>query len=346
MSDNIRENLSEWETINLLKAGLGISEFPDRDYGEFLAKPASAKVLLTTDGNKYKSNSGEPLEIWAYRIANAAISDITLAAPDQKFVLIDLVCPTDSLGEDLGAVANGLRRAFDENGVEISNGCNLRRGSWSISITVVGVVGDAEKLVGRDSAKVGDIIYVSGPFGLYNYAIECLNQSVKQIVPNEKIYQWLLGGLPSNSITKVLQSVEGVTAVIDANDCILKTVSDLAKASSIGADLTSREILKSIQKEGLSEIPVEVLIGHPSGDLRIVFAVGPDCCDSVIKQLRKVGAEPSRVGRLRPGKGVSLDGDYSVCDILNEKWSPSRAYKYPAKEVMNKFKKIGARTKR
>ena len=235
--DVIRDLVRRWGS-----AARGIG-----DDAAILDVPAGSRLVASTDATvenvHFRRAWLEPAEV-GYRAATAALSDLAAMAASPIAMLVAMSIPA-GWRDVVGEIADGIgdaARAFD---APITGG-NLTTGS-ELALTVT-VLGAATRPVGRDGARVGDILYVTGTLG----------------GPRSALIAWEAGRSPAaehrarfaRPVARIREARwlagHGATAAIDVSDGLIADVRHLAAASGVEACLE------------LDAIPV--VSGVPPGD--------------------------------------------------------------------------------
>jgi thiamine-monophosphate kinase len=220
--DVIRDLVRRWGS-----AARGIG-----DDAAILDVPAGSHLVASTDATvenvHFRRAWLEPAEV-GYRAATAALSDLAAMAASPIAMLVAMSIPP-SWRDVVGEIADGIgeaARAFD---APITGG-NLTTGA-ELALTVT-VLGAATRPVGRDGARPGDDLYVTGTLGGPGAALiawesgrsPAAEHRARFARPAARIREarWLAG--------------HGATAAIDVSDGLIADVRHLAAASRVEACL-------------------------------------------------------------------------------------------------------------
>ncbi|MGW7435044.1 hypothetical protein [Streptomyces sp. NPDC054849] len=323
--------MREREVITLMRTGLGAHRTAEADFDHWLVPGSDVRIASSVDRAVHGDcPPGEPVDVWAFRGVNAALSDLACAGVSQPAVQLDLQIPRSADPAMVTAIATGVRRAIRINGATLQNGCNTTFGPLALTTAVRGVGRGSELPPGRTGAAPGDVVVVSRRPGRFNAALAHLNHPAGEGLPGW-LAPALLGGLPELELGRLLVEGSSITAVMDANDCLLLTLADLARGSGVGIDLDGSAVERL--RRGLPEaVSVECLLGPPSGDLSLVLTLHPARLDEVRAAFARLGRRPWILGRCTTARGeLTLDGErlMATAEVLQRRWSASAAFRHP-----------------
>ena len=218
--DVIRDLVRRWGT-----AAQGIG-----DDAAILDVPVGSRLVASTDATvenvHFRRAWLEPAEI-GYRAAAAALSDLAAMAASPIAILVAMSVPLD-WRPVLGEIAEGIGEAARLFGAPITGG-NLTGGAeLALTVTVLGATG---RPLGRDGARVGDLLYVTGTLGGPRCALAALESGRAPAAEHRARF-----ARPSARIHEALWlAAHGTTASIDISDGLMADLRHLAAASGVDA---------------------------------------------------------------------------------------------------------------
>lgn len=167
----------------------------------------------------------------------SSVSDFAAKGVRPRVILVSLGLPK-GLGEDeIRQIGSGLNAAAKEYGAYIIGGDTNETEGLTIDICAFGICRE-KILVRRDTARDGDVVAVTGPFGLTSLGLKIVKEGLEvpqdlRVRALEAVY------MPKARLVEgvTLASKKFLTSSIDSSDGLAWSLYELAMASGVGFEI-------------------------------------------------------------------------------------------------------------
>jgi thiamine-monophosphate kinase len=201
---------------------------------------AVTSVDTMVDGVHFRRGQLSPDEI-GHRALAGALSDLAAMGARPGEAYLALAVPADMELEEAAELGRGAQTLASACGVAIAGGDVSAGEALTVSVTVVGWASDPGELVGRDGARPGDLVLVTGALGASGAGLALIEGRASAASVPSAIATDLRASYgrprPRLAAGAVLSNL-GATAMIDVSDGLATDARHLAVQSGVAIELT------------------------------------------------------------------------------------------------------------
>lgn len=209
-----------------------------------LRRDAIVTVDSLVEGVHFRRTWLEPAEL-GRRAFRVAVSDVAACGADARFVLLALAAPSSYPARNALALVRGLIDDAARAGAHLVGGNVCRSPVLSLAVTVVGEAGP--RVLTRDSARIGDTVYVTGRLGGAAAAVRHLRRPPRTAASSEGRRR----APPLAPYTKPpvrldvgrsLARLRAIGALIDVSDGLVQDLGHICERSGVSAEIDPRAV--------------------------------------------------------------------------------------------------------
>ena len=207
---------------------------------------AVTSVDTTVDGVHFRSGQLSPEEI-GHRAMGSALSDLAAMAASPGEAYLSLGLPKATTHADALALVAGAAEVAQRHGATIAGGDVSASATLTATVTVVGWAADPGELVGRDGARAGDLVVVTGTLGGAGAGLALLDGMQAGLDPEAaaRLHRRYARPEPRVAAGAALAQL-GATALIDLSDGIATDARHLARRSGVWIELEAARLPRDV----------------------------------------------------------------------------------------------------
>jgi len=271
--------------------------------------PEGHVLLATTDtlveGVHFQKKT-LPFDI-GYKSLAVNLSDLAAMGAEPCWMTLAITMP-EANKKWLQAFSCGLFQLAEKFNIALIGG-DTTRGPLTITIHLNGYALE-KNIIRRDTAHVGDQIYVSGTLGDAGLGLE-IELNNKSISNSDA--QFLLSRLnrPTPRIELGLALRGIATSAIDISDGLLADLQHILDRSNVGATIAPKHLpLSSALIENLSLLDAQKMALIAGDDYELCFTVPKELEDRCLQQAKQLNIPVKCIGEIEANLGLRLK-DYS-----------------------------------
>ncbi|RMG56334.1 MAG: thiamine-phosphate kinase [Acidobacteria bacterium] len=250
------------------------------DDAAVIRKSASQWWLLSVDSqieNVHFRREYTPARLLGHKALAVNLSDIAAMGGTPRFALLSLILPRDLPSSFIDDMLQGMMALADAHRVILIGGDVAASGDGlTLTLTIVGEC-PAGKILRRDGARPGDVIFVTGQLGLAAMGWRLLERGFRYAPhlspPWRRLILAHLQPVPRLEVGRALAEDQLASAAIDLSDGLSTDLFHICQASGVGAVIDGERlpVARSVPPE-LEGDELECAL-HGGEDYELLFTV-------------------------------------------------------------------------
>lgn len=249
----------------------------------------------------------------------ACVSDFAAKGVRPRYGVISVNVPETISSRKIASIGIGLKRACDEYGISVLGGDT--NSGMEIVLNVC-LFGNAFHIVRRGGANVGDLIFVTGPFG---YAPAGLRMFLGKEEGSEPFARRakMAFARPEPRLDFGVENGKYFSSAMDSSDGLAVTLNEMSRQSKRKFVIDNIPLTGDVQNHAESiGINPDMLVFHGGEEYEFVFTASQDNQEAIMSSASLHGTPVIQIGHVMPGDGVFVKHGNKTTRLADSGWDP------------------------
>lgn len=285
-----------------------------------------SKDLICEDVHFFRKDGGFKV---ASKLLLSNLSDIAATGALPKYYLLGLSKNKDFNNDFLQDFAQGLKHTQEKYNVSLIGGDTISTRSKNdrliFSLTIFGIT-KKNKILSRQNAKDGDLIFMSGSVGdsYLGFKISNNENYIAKFNFDKKEEYYLKNRFffpePRIDLTRILLEKNLANGAIDISDGLLADLKQMCNSSRLSAKIYLDKIPTFFSKK--NNLSMQEDLVNKGEDYEIIFSSAPQNIDKIFDLQKKLNIDISHIGQFNYNNNITnidIYSDSTTKKIINFK---------------------------
>ena len=285
---------------------------PGDDAAVVRARPFAVTSLDTVvEGVHFRRATHSFADIGHAALASA-LSDLAAMGAEPGEAYVGLVRPDDVSDEDARVLVEAAEALAERTGVTIAGGDVSGGPALAVTVAVTGWADDAQVLVGRDGARAGELLGVTGELGGSGAGLRLLGGLEADLAPELRSALLHRHRRPQPRLEAGLELARaGAGAMIDLSDGIATDARHLAVRSGVAVvvELDALPLAEGVAEvAGAAGEDAAAFAAGAGEDFELLLSAPAQRRGALERAAAEAGTTLTWIGEVGPGRGLELRG--------------------------------------
>ncbi len=310
----------ESEIIRIIQKRLGNDGFVPEDVEVFGLEGVTVVASTDTMVQSTDIPPGMSLADAARKSVVACVSDFAAKGVRPRYGIISVNMPKTVSSREVARIGTGLRKACDEYGISILGG-DTNEG-MEVVFTVC-LFGSASRVIGRDGARAGDLIFVTGPFGYAPAGLRMFLGGGKKEGEGRTFVRRAMRSFarPEPRLDFGVESGRYFSSSMDSSDGLAATLNEMSRQSRkrfvIDNIPSTRDLQKHVKSLGLD---LDALVFEGGEEYEFVFTAPQNHMEAIMGNAARYKTPVIQIGHVTDGYDVFVSRGKDMSRLNDSGW--------------------------
>lgn len=312
------KKLDESEIIKIFQKGLSTKKFESEDVE--ILNFGQSKIIAKTDTMVESTDIPYKMKLSdaARKSVVACVSDFASKGVKPKYGIISVNLPKTISYSKIKEIVSGFKKACREFDISIVGGDTNEGKEIVFTVCLFGIT---DKIITRKNSKVGDLVFVTGPFG-YTYA--GLDMLLGKKKGKGSFVKKAINSVinPKPRLDFGLKNKKYFSSSMDSSDGLSTTLIEMSNQSKKKFVIDKIPALKDLKEFARDyKINLDKMIFNGGEEYEIVFTASPKNKKTIEKSAKILKIPILEIGYVSSGKGVFVSRDDKLIQVKDFGWS-------------------------